>query len=129
MARTGAGLATTGPAPLGVPGPLAGTPTRVDGQVANVPVPPPAPLVRPQRMPVRRVPAPAPLRPVRSRKVHLVERFGGRRLHHHASIWRRIRSFAGILLIGLVVAAILAAVIAVIVGLISIEAQHALHHG
>lgn len=113
---------------LGVPGPLAGTPARVDGRArATVPGPPPVPLIRPQRTPVRRVAAPPIPGQVKARKVRLVEKFGGRRLRHHASLWRRTRSLVGILLIGLVLASILATIIAVVVGTIALAIQHALH--
>jgi hypothetical protein len=113
---------------LGVPGPLAGTPARVDGRATGtVPGPPPVPLIRPQRTPVRRVAAPPIPGQIKARRVRLIEKFGGRRLRHHASLWRRTRSLVGILLIGIVLASILAAIVALIVGTIALAIQHALH--
>lgn len=119
------GRAATGVAAAGTPG----VPARVDGrtQAVRMPATGAGPIARSPRPPVRRPAAPALPRPIKARKVRLIEKFGGRRLRHHASVWRRVRSFVGIVLIGLVIAAILATIIAVIVGGIALGMQHILH--
>lgn len=124
--HTRSGVATTGPGALGAPAPTAGAPVRVDGRLVRVAAPPLGPATRSRRVPARRVATALP-RPVKPRKLRLIEKFGGRRLHHHASVWRRIRSFVGVVLIALVIAAVIATVVAVIVGAIALAVQHALH--
>lgn len=120
---TRGGPATTGLAALRGPSTTGGAPARIDRRPVRVGAPPLGTVAR-----SRRVQAGRPLgRPAKPRRVRLVEKFGGRRLRHHASFWRRIRSFVGILLIGLLIAAIIATVIAVIVGAIALAVQHALH--
>lgn len=59
-------------------------------------------------------------------RVKVIERFGGHRVRNHAGFWRRVRSLVGLVLIGLVLAAILASVVAVIVGSIALAVQHTL---
>ncbi len=58
------------------------------------------------------------------RKVHIVERFTGRRVRAKTGVWRRIRSVVFIIVIGAVLAAIVAAILAAIVAGIALGIHH-----
>lgn len=58
------------------------------------------------------------------RRVRLVERFSGRRVRAKVGVWRRVRSFVLLLVLGAILAAVVAAILAAVVAGIGLAIHH-----
>jgi hypothetical protein len=89
---------------------------------------------RPERRPLRErpnpIPRPAPVVISRRdrRRVHIVERFTGKRVHNRVGGWRRVRSIVLLIILGAILAAVVAAVFAAVIAGLTLAFNHASHN-
>jgi hypothetical protein len=74
-----------------------------------------------------RPPRPAPILISRRdrRRVRIVERFTGKRVHNRVGFWRRLRSLVLLIMLAAVIAAALGAVLAAIIAGLTVVFRHA----
>lgn len=62
----------------------------------------------------------------RRRRVKVVEKFGGHRVHQRSGPWRRVRAAVALILLAAVTATLVATVVALLIGSIVLAIQHSL---